>query len=86
MAVSRTDVQRASEIVEEMQNLLDEFDGIVRHVDSRITYERFRAYPKGHISMALTKESDYLGSDMFTLEEIVTELQDEVEAEESDEE
>jgi hypothetical protein len=61
MSLSMNEVDRADEIVNEMVELLDEFDRICKRGDN-VTYERFCAYPKGHIDTALTDSGHYVGS------------------------
>jgi hypothetical protein len=85
MALSEDDVDRAEHIVAEMIELLEEFDSIIRHAERRITYEQFKAYPKGHIAMALSNEHEYVGSNMFPLSDLVEKMRDELEPEEEDE-
>jgi hypothetical protein len=77
-------VERADEIVDEMISLLDEFDSIVRQCDRKIIYERFKAYPKGHIEMALSNDHSFVGTSMFPLRELVEEMQGEVESDEEE--
>ena len=76
--ITKDEVERAEEIQQEMLELLNEFEQILRQSDNRMLLERFKAYPRGHIQMAITDESDYVGSDMFTLKSLAQDLQDEV--------
>lgn len=74
------DVERAEEIVREMQERLEEFKRIVRRAGSTI-YNRFHAYPEGHIEMALSNDHGWCGQDMFTLQGLAENMKDEVESE-----
>lgn len=86
MALTQDDVNRAREIVEEMKNLMYEYADIIRMCNNKMTYERFHAYPKGHIEMALSNDHEYLGSNMFTLEGLCDDMQEEIEPEEGENE
>jgi len=85
MSVTKEDIERAEEIQQEMLELLDEFEQILRQSDHKILMERFKAYPKGHIQMAITDNSDYVGTNMFSLESLTKDLQDEVLIEDEEE-
>jgi hypothetical protein len=66
-------VERFREIIVEMKELMDEAKRICRD-GPRITQERAKAYCFGHISMALSDEHEYVGSDT-NMEEIADELE-----------
>ena len=76
-------MNRLDEIKSEMLELLDEAMQIVKRDLDSIGYERAKSYWYAHIKMALTKDHDYLGSDMFTLEDAANKLGD-VDDEEDD--
>ena len=79
--ITTDQVERFREIISEIKELMGEAKDIVRKGE-RITMERFRSYPFPHIVMALDEDHEFVGGDMFTLEDIADEL--ESQAEESD--
>lgn len=81
--ITTDQVERFREIISEIKEMMDEAKNIVRKGD-RMTMERFRSYPYSHIVMALDEEHDFLGGDMFTLEDIADELESQAEDPEED--
>lgn len=69
------DINRLEEIKEEMLELLDEADRLLSGAEGMV-YDRAKAYWIPHIKMALTKEHDYLGGSMETLEDTIEELRE----------
>jgi hypothetical protein len=74
--VTAAQVKRFREIIGEIKELMDEAKGIIRD-GPRITYERAKAYPLGHIYSSLDGDSEYLGENC-TLDAIADELEDAV--------
>lgn len=87
---SNEDIQEAveelQEILSDVKDKMDTFKQIVRRNAKDITYQRFKSYPYGHITMALDNDHDYVGKDMFTLEDIIREIEDQIEFEEEENE
>ena len=71
--ITTAQAERYREIIGEIHELLDEAKKIVR-CGPRITSERARSYCHAHIATALDKDHEFLGSDMFTMEDIADEL------------
>jgi len=72
-----TNAGRLEEIKEEMLSLLDEAEHLVRQ--ERGVYDRAKSYWIPHIKMALTKEHEYLGGSMVTMEDTIEELKEQLE-------
>lgn len=73
-------VDRLEEIRIEIEELAREAVGML----DGITRERARSYWFAHIICALSKESEFLGSSMITMEETIEELREDGEGEEFD--
>jgi hypothetical protein len=84
MPITASQVERLSEIREEMETLLDEARTIIRHSGDKLTQERFKGYVHSHIVMALTEQHEYLGKNMFTLAGLTEDLQSQVESEDDE--
>ena len=67
---------RLKEIQDEMLELLDEADRILRHDFGGMIYERARSYWLAHVKMALTKEHGFLGGSMVDMEDTIKECED----------
>lgn len=71
--------ERLLQIREQMDELLDEskdiLESIPHEVDGGMTWERAKLYWWAHIVTALSREHDYLGSSMFTMQDAVEELE-----------
>ena len=69
--------QRLDEIKDELLELLDEAEDIVRDLDTapdKMTYNRAYAYWIPQLTMALTNEHEWLGSCSVCLEETIEDL------------
>lgn len=81
-------VQRLIDIKQEMLSLLEEAREIARQ-EGGVTYARAHGYWLAHIETAITRESDYIGASMFTMEDTIDEMarraKDTNQAEEEDE-
>lgn len=64
----------AVDALETMENLVYELDNFFRRKDN-IVYERWRGYVKSHIQMALSNEHEFIGSNMFTLRGLLTDIE-----------
>lgn len=73
MSIKQEEVDRLTEIVQEMRTLLDEFQSIARRGPNHI-YERAKAYPIGHVDTALDHCGNYVNTYDITLQDIVDEL------------
>lgn len=71
-------IERLEEILDNMKEEMDEIESLVRRHARSITYERFRAYPNGHILLALDNTSDYLGHN-YTLADVISEMENDIE-------
>jgi galactokinase len=78
------EVKRAKKSLETIQDEMENLDRFFRRVGGK-TKERWSMYPKGHILMALSKESPYAGSAMFTVEGLINEAAGEDSDEENEE-
>jgi hypothetical protein len=77
-------IERLGEIIIELKELMAEFDEIAQD-GSRSIYERFKAYPLGHIICAIDADHDYLSREI-TLQDIADELEEEDGDDDGDEE
>lgn len=68
-------VERLKEIQQEFFSLLDEAKSIIRKAENQLIWERARSYWLAHIEMALSKETEFLGSSMFTMDETIEEIE-----------
>jgi hypothetical protein len=73
------DTARLREIQDKLKSLVDEALQIVHQSGNRLEYDRAKGYWHPHIIMALSKDSDYLGASMFTLEETIYALEEDKE-------
>lgn len=73
MSTNSYNSARAYEIYLEIKELVDELDGILRR-HGGIVYDRWKAYPHGHITIALDHDHDYLGKNTVTVKECVMDL------------
>lgn len=62
---------RLCEIQEQMLDLLEEADSIVRRSGNRPAYEKAKAYWLGHVEMALVKNGRYIGGSMCTMDDTI---------------
>ena len=69
-------LDRLKEIRDEMLELLDEADRILRHDFGGLIYDRAKSYWLAHVKMALTKEHGYLGSSMCDFEDTISEIEE----------
>ena len=67
------DIERLSEIKDEMKELLGEADQLIRGAGG-IAYERARAYWLGHIAIALDDDHEYAGGSMCTMQDTIDDL------------
>lgn len=74
------DLTRLEEIKDELKDLTDEADNILRSVGKGLTYTRARSYWLGHIRGALEKEKGSISS-MVTMQDTIDELREEMELE-----
>lgn len=81
MSEWQEDVERLSEIKGEMLELLDEALDLIRNM-SADEYKRARAYWYAHIKGALTRDHEYLGGSMETMEDAIEALEEHAEEEE----
>lgn len=82
-AITEYDIDRLEEIKEELLTLMDEAKHLVRSGEN-LTYERARSYWIPHVIMALTKEHEYLGGSMVTMEDTIEELKEQLGPEEEE--
>lgn len=69
-------IYRLAEIQGEIQELLYEAKDLIReNAKNSTTYERARIYWIAHIEGALSKNSEWLGGSMFTMEDTIIELE-----------
>lgn len=59
--MNNDDIDEAREALDKMREAWNELDIFFSHAGGMV-YERWKAYPRGHIQMAMSKEHDYLGS------------------------
>lgn len=71
--MTRRDHERLTEIHGEMIELMEEARRLIQR-EGGITWERAKSYWLGHIEQALSKETRYVGSSMFTMEDTLREL------------
>ena len=84
MNITQDDVDEAKENLQTIKDLISDLDSFFRQA-GRQTFERWKAYPKGHITMALSKDHDFVGDDMFNVEDLIDEVESDLEPEEDDE-
>lgn len=70
-----SDIDRLADIKEEILDLLDEAERIIRHEGDRATWEAARSYWMAHIKTSLTSDHDYLGGCTLSLEDTINELE-----------
>ena len=80
--ITQEEHDEATEILARMKEDMDRLDHIIRHSGEKMAYERWKAYPKGHILMALDNDHPYLGKNAFTVDDIISSLDVEGENEE----
>ncbi|MBI4471434.1 MAG: hypothetical protein HY646_02125 [Acidobacteria bacterium] len=71
--MKRDDIDRLKEIQTELLDLLDEAKQILRR-EGGMVYERARSYWLAHATMAITKESEWLGGSLINMDDTLTEL------------
>lgn len=81
--VSDEGIDRLEEIKVAVLELIGEAEEIVRRGDN-VVYARAKAYWIPHVIGALTKEHEYLGGSMQTMEETIEELREHHEPEEEE--
>lgn len=59
---------RLGEIKDQIKELMDEAESLVRRHGTSIVKERAKSYWVPHILMALDNDHEYLGGDAFTME------------------
>ena len=69
-------LDRLKEIRDEMLELLDEADRILRRDFGGLIYERAKSYWLAHVKMALTKDHGYLGGSMVDFEDTLKEIEE----------
>lgn len=69
-------LDRLEEIRDEMLELLDEADRILRRDFGGLIYERAKSYWLAHVKMALTKDHGYLGGSMVDFEDTLKEIEE----------
>ena len=83
--VPKEDINRLEEIKEELLELIEEAQRIVSGGDE-MTYQRAKSYWIPHVIMALTKEHEWLGGSMETMEDTIEELKEQLQEREEEEE
>ena len=71
--------EKLNEIKEQMLELLDEAKDLI---PEGMAKERARCYWYAHIKTALLKEHEYLGGSLVTMDDTISELDEETEEEE----
>jgi hypothetical protein len=80
-------INEAYDACDDIIHIVYELDSFFRRHASEINQERWKGYVKGHILAALNNEHDYVGSNMFTLEDILKSIdEDEKELDEDENE
>jgi hypothetical protein len=79
------DSEHLQEIRDKIEDLANQALCIVRQSGNKTEYERAKSYWYAHIICAITKDSNYLGSSMFTLEDAISALDTDEEEEEENE-
>jgi hypothetical protein len=80
--INKEDLDRLEEIRQDMLDLVDEARHIIRDTDES---DRADAYCLAQLEMALTNDYEYLGGATFSLEDIIKNLEDSLEENESEE-
>ena len=75
------DVERLSDIEDEIAELMKEATAIVMRSKSSTTQSRYRGYVKSHIEMALSHDHEWMAENSSTLRSIIDELGEEVDDE-----
>ncbi len=73
-SILRRDLNRLKEIQNQMTDLISDAKNTLIHYET--VSERANAYWIGHISSALSDESEYCGTSMTTLEDTIKELEE----------
>ena len=73
MATTRSDVRRLEHIKGRMEELIEEAKDLVQGAD-RAVYARAKGYWIAAIITALSKEHEYMGGSMVTMEDTIEEL------------
>ena len=84
MNINQETVDRAQDLLSQIVDNMEELKRIFRGVGG-ITFERFKAYPYGNVVMALSNDHDILGKCPCPINELINDLQEEVDNQESDE-
>lgn len=79
--ISSSQIERLQEIKDEIKELMNEAKQIIRQ-GRPIIWERARGYCYGHIVSALDNDHEFMGREMFTLQNIIDELKSDLEPEE----
>lgn len=67
--------EQAADILEKIKDLMHDLDSVFR-AEGGLTWERYKMYPRGHITMSLSNDHDYLGKETFTVQELIDDLDD----------
>lgn len=78
--LTRNEIDRLTDIKNEMISLLNEAKGIIR-LGPAITQDRAKGYCLAQLEMALTNEHGYLGSATVSLENVIDELESNLDGE-----
>ena len=82
--VTQQQIDRLTEIQDEIERLAEEAMRIVRFCGDRTEIERSKGYWYAHILGALKKETAFLGGSMFTMESTIGHLEGQVEGDEDE--
>jgi len=85
MKVKEEDIDRLSEIRDEMLDLVEEAKGIMSSIED-IVGDRAKSYWIPQLIMGLTTNHNYLGGSMCTMEDTIEELKELLEEEYEEEE
>ena len=84
-AMSKENANRINEIADQITDLIYEAGDIIRSED-RHMYDQFKAYTLPHVVMNVKKESDWMGSEMFPLDQFAKKIENNADEDENEDE